>query len=76
MKNIEEMSLEEAMKNLEATVNKLENNELSLEKSIAVFEQGIKLVARSRKLLDDYSSRITVLKKENGIIKEVENDYV
>ncbi len=76
MKNIEEMSLEEAMKNLENTVNKLENNELSLEKSIEVFEQGIKLVARSRKLLDDYSSRITVLKKENGIIKEVENDYV
>ncbi len=75
MKNIEDMTLEEAIKNLENTVNKLENSQLSLDKSIAVFEQGVKLVAHSRKLLDDYTARITVLKKENGIIKEVEADY-
>ena len=75
MKNVDEMTLEEAIKQLENTVNKLENNELSLDKSIEVFEQGVKLVARSRKLLDDYTKRITVLKKENGIIKEVETEY-
>ncbi len=75
MKNVEEMTLEEAIKQLEKTVEKLENNEISLDKSIEIFEQGVKLVARSRKLLDDYTKRITVLKKENGIIKEVETDY-
>lgn len=75
MKNVEEMTLEEAIKQLEQTVEKLENNEISLDKSIEIFEQGVKLVARSRKLLDDYTKRITVLKKENGIIKEVETDY-
>jgi exodeoxyribonuclease VII small subunit len=72
MKNIEEMSLEESIKSLEATVSKLENSELSLEKSIAYFEQGVKLAAHSRKILDDYTARITVLKKENGLLKEVD----
>ena len=75
MKKIEEMTLEEAIKLLEKTVEKLENNEISLDKSIEIFEEGVKLVARSRQLLDDYTKRITVLKKENGIIKEVETDY-
>lgn len=75
MKNVEEMTLEEAIKQLEQTVEQLENNEISLDKSIEIFEQGVKLVARSRKLLDDYTKRITVLKKENGIIKEVETEY-
>jgi len=75
MKNVEEMTLEEAIKQLEKTVDKLENNELSLDKSILIFEEGVKLVAHSRKLLDDYTSKITILKKENGIIKEVESDY-
>lgn len=72
MKNIDEMSLEEAIKNLENTVSKLENSDLSLEKSIAYFEQGVKLAARSRKILDEYTQKITVLKKENGLLKEVE----
>ncbi len=75
MKNVNEMTLEEAIKQLEKTVEKLENNEISLDKSIEVFEQGVKLVAHSRKILDDYTKRITILKKENGIIKEVETDY-
>lgn len=75
MKNIAEMTLEEAIKQLEKTVEKLENNDISLDKSIEIFEQGVQLVARSRKLLDDYTKRITVLKKENGIIKEVETEY-
>lgn len=70
MKNIDDMTLEEAMKNLEATVEKLETSEMSIDKSIAIFEQGIKLVAHSKKLLDGYEEKITVLKKENGLFKE------
>ena len=71
MKKIEEMSLEDAMKALQETVAEIEENELSLDKSITLFEQGLKLVAHSRRLLDEYNSRITVLKKENGVLKEV-----
>lgn len=70
MKNIDDMSLEEAMRNLENTVDKLENNELSLDKAIAVFEQGVNLISHSKKLLDGYDKKITVLKKEHGIFKE------
>lgn len=77
MKNIDDMSLEEAMKALENTVEKLETSELSLEKSISYFEQGVKLVAHSKKLLEGYEQKITVLKKENGILREdlMENRY-
>ncbi len=77
MKNIDDMSLEEAMKALENTVEKLETSELSLEKSISFFEQGVKLVARSKKLLEGYEQKITVLKKENGLLREelMENNY-
>lgn len=71
MKLIEEMTLEEAMKKLEDTVEKLEDSKLSLEKSIDAFEQGVKLTAHCRKLLEGYSQRITVLKKEGGILKEI-----
>ncbi|MBR2860796.1 MAG: exodeoxyribonuclease VII small subunit [Clostridia bacterium] len=70
MNDIEKMSLEEAMTELEKTVASLEENKTTLDQSIEIFEKGIKLVARSRKLLDEYSAKITVLKKENGLFVE------
>ena len=70
MKEIEEMTLEEAMKKLEDTAAKLEDSKLSLDKSIDTFEQGVKLIAHCRELLEGYQQRITVLKKE-GTIKEI-----
>lgn len=70
---IEEMSLEQAMEALEGAVKKLEDEETSLDNSIENFEQGVKLVARCKKLLDGYEKRITVLKKNSqGEIEEVE----
>ncbi len=72
MKKIEEMTLEETIENLESIVSELENSGLGLEKSMEIFEQGIKLVAHSKKLLDKYDRRITVLKKENGILTETD----
>ena len=73
MNDIEKMSLEEAMAELEKTVDALEENKSTLDQSIEIFEKGIRLVARSRKLLDDYSAKITVLKKQNGLL--VEEDF-
>ncbi len=70
MKEIEKMTLEDAMKELEGIVEKLDDSKLSLEKSMDAFEQGIKLVTHCRKLLDGYSKRITVLKKEGALLKE------
>ena len=40
---IKDMSFEEAMKELEATVGKLEHGEATLEESIALYERGAKL---------------------------------
>ena len=46
------------------------SSDVSVEKSISVFEQGILLVAHSKKLIEEYEAKITVLKKENGLYKE------
>ena len=43
MTEIAEMSFEEAMKELEATVGKLEHGEATLEESIALYERGAAL---------------------------------
>ena len=45
MSEIAEMSFEEAMKELEATVGKLEHGEATLEESIALYEEGARLKA-------------------------------
>jgi len=74
LKSIDELNLEETMKWLEETVAKLENTDISLEKSISVFEEGVKLSTRAKKLLDEYNGKITVLKKENGILTEKESN--
>ena len=45
MSEIAEMSFEEAMKELEATVGKLEHGEATLEESIRLYERGAALRA-------------------------------
>ncbi|MBP5661606.1 MAG: exodeoxyribonuclease VII small subunit [Clostridia bacterium] len=72
MKDIESMTLEETMEKLEDTVAKLESAALSLEKSMELFEIGVKLTTHAQALLDGYTKRITVLKKENDALTEAE----
>ena len=43
MSDIENLSFEEAMRELEATVGKLETGEATLEESIALYERGAAL---------------------------------
>lgn len=43
---VEEMSFEEAMRELEAVVNQLESGDAPLEQSIALYERGASLKAR------------------------------
>lgn len=43
MSEIEKLSFEEAMRELEATVGKLETGEATLEESIELYERGAKL---------------------------------
>ncbi|OIQ00412.1 MAG: exodeoxyribonuclease VII small subunit [Zetaproteobacteria bacterium CG2_30_46_52] len=45
-------------------VEKLESGKLSLEESVAAFEEGVKLSRACESLLDDAEQRITVLSND------------
>ncbi|WP_136653280.1 exodeoxyribonuclease VII small subunit [Paracoccus aeridis] len=55
---IEAMSFEDAMKELEATVGKLEHGEATLEQSIALYERGAKLRAHCDRRLREAEERV------------------
>lgn len=58
MSEIENMSFEEAMKELEATVGKLEHGEATLEESIKLYERGAALRAHCDKVLRAAEERV------------------
>ena len=65
-----ELPFEEAMKQLEAVATKLEKGDLSLDESVATFEEGMKLSKQCNKLLESAEKRITILLKDGDKIKE------
>ena len=58
MSEIKNMSFEEAMKELEATVGKLEHGEATLEESIALYERGAALRAHCDQVLRAAEERV------------------
>jgi exodeoxyribonuclease VII small subunit len=62
----EKPGFEAALKQLEAIVDRLEAGSLSLEESLAAFEQGIGLVRRLAATLDNVERKVEVLLRENG----------
>ncbi|TDX48260.1 exodeoxyribonuclease VII small subunit [Orenia marismortui] len=64
----QEITFEEALKQLEDTVDKLERGELSLEDSLTEFEKGVRLTKFCSNKLDQAEERIEVIKEENGEI--------
>lgn len=58
MSEIEQLSFEEAMRELEATVGKLETGEATLEESIALYERGAKLRAHCEDRLRKAEERV------------------
>lgn len=70
--NRKEIKFEEALKRLEDIVTQLEKNDVSLEKSIALFEEGIRLSKFCSEKLNEAEQRITKLvKTETGEFKEI-----
>ena len=57
------------LEKLESTISSLESNELDLEDSIKNYEDGVALVNKLYKLLNDYQGKITII---NDNKKEVE----
>jgi exodeoxyribonuclease VII small subunit len=58
MSEIEKLSFEEAMRELEATVGKLETGEATLEESIALYERGAALRQHCEKRLREAEDRV------------------
>jgi len=56
---------EDAMSRLEQIVQSLESGELSLEESIKVFEEGMKLAKFCSQKLEEAEKKVTMLVKES-----------
>jgi len=57
----DKLNFEEALARLSSLVEKLETGEMSLEDSVAAFEQGVVLSRRCESLLDKAEQRLHVL---------------
>jgi exodeoxyribonuclease VII small subunit len=66
-----EPSFEEALKGLEAVVERLESGDPTLEESIRLFEEGMRLSEACRKRLDEADRKIELLlRKPGGVSRE------
>ena len=54
---------------IDEIIEKLENNELSLDESIAEYEKAIKLIKVSEKLLEQAEGKIQKVIEKNGTLK-------
>ncbi len=57
----DDISFEQALGELEALVERMESGELSLEESLASFEQGIALTRRCQQALEQAEQKVKVL---------------
>lgn len=59
------LSFEEAFAKLQEISEKIEKENLNLDESIALFEEGVKLSGYCSKILDEAKQKITKLSEEN-----------
>lgn len=74
-KKIKEISFEEAIERLDAIVKALEDGKAPLDQSLALFEEGVGLVASCKKQLDNAEQRVKIL-MDNGSGEDDERDFV
>ncbi len=58
-----EMKFEEQMKKLQQIVDKMEQNDIDLDESIVLYEEGLKLSKTLKKQLDKFEEKIGELNK-------------
>ena len=65
MSNSKPKSFESSLEELERIVRELEQGELTLEKSLELFEQGVKLSRECQERLNQAERRIEMLTRDN-----------
>ena len=70
MSKKEELNFEELMIKLEDITNRLENEKLSLDESVKLFEEGMEISKECNNKLEDAEKKITILINEHNEIKE------
>lgn len=69
--DMDRLNFEDAMKRIDEIVAKLEDQNLKLDESLVLYEEGVSLVAFCRKKLEEAQRRITCLAPdENGEMVE------
>ncbi len=63
------LSFEEGLEQLEAIVKELEGGDLPLEKSLELFERGVKLSETCHKQLQAAESKVEILLKKEGRVE-------
>ncbi len=68
-----EVPFEEAMARLEAIVKRMEGDAVSLDESLALYEEGIALVRRCTKELEAAEQRVSILQRTpDGTVEPTE----
>ena len=62
----ERLSFEEALKKLESIVEQLENNEITLEDSVQLYEEGVKMSQFCTEILEKAELRIEQVNEANS----------
>ena len=69
--NLEELTFEIALEKLESNVHNLEKGELTLDESLKIFEEGMRLARYCSTKLDDAEQKIQILLEKDGkLVKE------
>jgi exodeoxyribonuclease VII small subunit len=73
---LKELKFEDAMIKLEGEVKKLESGNMSLDESIAAFEEAVKLIGVCNKQLENAERRVRLLTEtDDGSVTDVPFDY-
>ncbi len=67
-------NFEDKLARLEEITNALENNNVGLEDSIQLFEEGVKLSKECLSVLEKAELKVTVLKKDLNEINNLDED--
>ena len=65
-----DLDFEQALKELEVLIERMEDGELSLEDSLKTYERGMQLSRRCQRALDEAEQRMKILTEQDGEYRE------